>query len=178
MISSKKINSCKNIRKTSQMVSNEPGWYRWWFDEDGTSTILKPLADLVQTSKLQQRKIDGKVYYALYFGISKELNNRLKWHITQHHTASSVKSGFLSTLRQTISALLGINMTDSENAVNDYIDKHCYLEYDCTSSHAAAKQIEASELSSGYYPLNIQENKVLPKDVQNKLKKLRKTYKH
>ena len=70
------------------------------------------------------------------------------------------------------------NMTAGENADNDFIDKHCYLEYDFTSSHAVAKQIEASELSNGYYPLNIQGNNALSKDVQNKLKKLRKTYKY
>lgn len=164
------------ISNKSFNVSNTPGWYIWWFDENGMKEILQPVINELDTTKIARKKIDGKDYYALYFGISKDLKGRIIWHVSQHHTPSSVKSGFLSTLRQTLSALLGLPMTQSEKAVNDFMDKHCVLEYDYCKTIAEAKQKEKSALTEGYYPLNIQSNKGVPKQATSKLTQLRKKY--
>ena len=156
-------------------VMPNPGYYIWWFDEQGMKQILKPLKG-VNYDSIASQKIGGKDYYALYFGISKDLKGRFRWHIAQKHSMSAVKSGFLSTLRKTLSGLLGIAMIDSESAVNTFIDKHCWLEYDYCQTYAVAVQKEKEALKKGYFPLNIQNNKGVEKAVVAELLKVRKHY--
>ncbi len=158
-------------------INREPGYYIWWFDEAGTNIILAPLKGLLDFSKITKKKFHGKDYYALYYGISKDLYARIKWHISQVHSASAVKSGYLSTLRQTISALLGKDMTKSEKDVNDFMDKHCILEYDYCLSEYKAKEKEKAELQKNYYPLNIHSNKCVPKTVRSELSRIRNRHK-
>lgn len=165
------------IASRSLQASPKPGCYTWWFDEDGKNTILSPLNGLVDHSKIATRQINGRDFYALYFGSSKDLKARIKWHIGQKHAASTVGYGFLSTLRQTLSALLGLDMSKSEQAVNDFIDAHCWLEYDHCPSLAEAKQREKAQLCDGYYPLNIRGNKGVGKSVLAKLSEIRKQFK-
>lgn len=175
------IDSIKNIRSylldKSHNIEAKPGTYRWWFQEEGIREIINQLPG-ININMIQKRNINGKSYWALYFGISKNLEERIKWHICQHHTASSITSGFLSTLRQTLSALLKIDMTKSEEAVNKLIDENCYLEWDYTETHQDAIDLEKQELSSNtyYYPLNITNNQSTPKNIINSVKKLRKQY--
>lgn len=156
--------------------SNAPGWYVWWFDEDGMKKILQPMIKELELTKIACKKIGEKDYYALYFGISKELKGRIVWHVAQQHTPSTVESSSLSTLRQTLSALLRLPMTQSENAVNEFMDNHCILEYDYCKTLADAQQREKSTLINGYFPLNIQSNKGVPKQATSKLTQLRKKY--
>lgn len=156
-------------------IPQDPGVYRWWFPEQTALNLLKSLNG-VDNNSVMKENIDGKECWCLYFGISKDLKQRIKWHVTQHHTDSSVKSGFLSTLRQTISAMLLIDETKSEEAVNDVMDQ-CYWDWCATPTHNDAKQIETETLSKGYYPLNVQGNKGVDPSIVNQLKQLRKTYK-
>lgn len=176
----------KNIGKASELriavkgrnslITRDPGIYRWWFDEEGAKAITRALPD-VDFNSVQKRDIDGRVYYALYFGIAKSLRQRLNWHLNQRHSPSTVKKGFLSTLRQTLSALLGIPESETQQTVNDFQDRHCYVEFEQTSSRETAEDIERDELSEKYYPLNIQGNKGVPKQIINRLSELRKQYK-
>ncbi len=174
------MDSIMNLRKQIAArvlnVSKNPGYYTWWLDEEGMRQILSPLNG-IDYSRIMKKLIGGKDYYALYFGISSNLNNRIKWHISQHHTQSSAKSGYLSTLRQTISALLGIDMTKSEQAVNKFMDDHCWLEFDNCASHVVAKQMEKNTLHNGYYPLNIQGNKGVDCKIGAQISGLRKEFK-
>lgn len=154
-----------------------PGIYRWWFCESDAKSILNKIG-INCFGKIQKRVIDGETYYALYFGISKDLRSRFIWHISQKHSISNVKNGTLSTLRQTISAVLSKDMTRSETDVNNLMD-NCYLEWDYVDK---PEEIEKDELSkSDYiYPLNIQNNvgvAKFDKQVLNTLKKLRKQHK-
>ena len=136
------------------------------------------LVDCKICCNLLCKEIDGREYIAIYFGISKDLNGRIKWHICQNHTAGSVRSGFLSTLRQSLSALLNNDMSKSQHLVNNFIDDNCYLEYENTLTHKDAENIEKTELSQEYYyPLNIAGAKSTPQYVKDNLKKLRKTHK-
>lgn len=167
----------KQLKNDIAQICRKPGCYTWWFDEDGKSTILAPLADLLDFSKLTKKKIDGKDYYALYFGISKDLHARIKWHISQSHKQSAVKSGYLSTLRQTISALLGFDMTKSENEVNEFMNQHCILEYYYCKSEDDAREKEKLELQNNYYPLNIHSNKGVPKQARSELSRIRNRHK-
>lgn len=164
------------ISNKSFNVSNTPGWYIWWFDENGMKEILQPVINELDTTKIARKKIDGKDYYALYFGISKDLKGRIKWHIAQKHTDSQVKNGTISTLRHTIGSLLGLPMRKSEKAVNDFMDAHCVLEYYNCDTLEEAKAKETDALTKGYYPLNIQGNKAVPKDVLSQIRSSRKKF--
>ena len=173
------IMTVKNIRAALGVkpcvIDKRPGCYRWWFKEEAAHQLLDQLPN-IEWERIQKRVIDAEVYYALYFGIAKDMRQRLKWHICQHHTPSAVKSGTLSTLRKTLSALLGIDMTLSEAAVNKFIDENCMVEWEYTATKKEAEKIEKAELTKNYYPLNIQENPNLDKETKAALKDLRKKY--
>lgn len=140
-----------------EALPTSPVVYRWWFPEENLQLISNPLIDI---TKLKKRTIEGNVFYALYVGIGVSCKERFNWHIHQKHTCSSVRSGILSTLRQTISALLGINMTESKDDIDEIL-KECYLEWKIFPSYSK-KELETEEsglIGEGYYPLNIHKNK-------------------
>lgn len=177
----------KNIVKVSVLrelliqkqsgIENRKGVYCWWFSSDAAKDLLSQLG-LTQSdiSRIQVRLMeDGKEYWALYFGISKDMLSRAKWHILQRHTVSAVKYGTLSTLRQTISALLNTPMSVSEDAVNAFIDSNCYWEWEYDDN---PEDREHRALSSPVcYPLNIKDNKTINKYVISLLKRLRRLHK-
>ena len=127
----------KDLRKTKLIKTipkDKPGWYKWW--------ALKEVLEKLLNSKyiknehlsyllphLTNKKIRGVDYYYIYVGIAvkESIRDRLNWHINQHHTISSVKSGILSTLRQTISSLVAGNQFD-EKTTNRLIDS-LFVEY-------------------------------------------------
>lgn len=153
------------------------GVYCWWFKREAAQTLLAKLPlTQEELAKIQAQEIEGESYLALYFGISKDILARAEWHTLQKHSPSAIKHGTLSTLRQTISALLGKDMSQSEGRVNEFINRNCYWEWEDDKSY---KLRETDELSSTTkcYPLNIRENKTVTKEVRNELSKLRKQYK-
>lgn len=165
------------IAQKQNPVCQCPGVYCWWFKQDVALELLKAFPEF-DRDKLQSRQIDGETYLALYFGISKNLKERIEWHVSQQHTPSAVKSGYLSTLRQTLSGILGENMSISEQSVNNLIDDNCYWEWECTSSEDDAKKREKTELTQSVYcyPLNIHGNKTISKECLKALKELRKKH--
>lgn len=155
------------------------GTYRWWFHE----SCLKHLGlSLGYPQTLLSTDFQGEKYYALYFGIAAKetIRQRLHWHINQKHTQSSFKSGYISTLRLTLCALL-LNpaskptLKQSEDVVNDFMDKYCVVEW-CSYHNNAEDQIRAdekAELRSYCYPLNIQGNKWNLTDLMSKREKIK-----
>lgn len=163
--------------RTSGIEPLRGGVYCWWFKREAAQTLLEKLPlTQEELAKIQAQEIEGESYLALYFGISKDMLARAKWHTLQKHSPSAVKHGTLSTLRQTISALLGKGMSQSEGTVNEFINRNCYWEWEYDESY---KLRETDELSSTTkcYPLNIQENKTVTKEVRKGLSKLRKQHK-
>ena len=161
-------------------VEPRPGVYKWWFRASAAKEILKPLDTFKDWDSLAVRKIDGETYYALYFGIGggkQGLKGRIRWHVCQKHSASSVRSGFLSTLRQTISALKGCDMSKSESVVNDFMDENCYWEWKYTDTIEDAETIEKKELSTNCYPLNVKDNRKTDEATVRQLSVLRCKYK-
>lgn len=156
-------------------VAKEPGVYRWWFPRDLAEKLLKPLAD-VDTKQISKEIVDGEEYWCLYVGIAKDLRQRIRWHACQKHSPSAVKHGFLSTLRQSISALLGLDQTMSAADVSDVLEK-CYWDWSPTATKEDAEDIEKEQLISGYFPINIQGNKNVDPAVIKRLKELRKKHK-
>ncbi len=156
-------------------VAKEPGVYRWWFPRDLAEKLLKPLAD-VDTKQISKEIVDGGEYWCLYLGIAKDLRQRIRWHACQKHSPSAVKHGFLSTLRQSISALLGLDQTMSAADVSDVLEK-CYWDWCPTATKGDAEDIEKVQLISGYFTINIQGNKNVDPAVIKRLKELRKKHK-
>ena len=167
----------KRLENRTNSIKKDGGVYCWWFKREVAQTLLNELP-LTQDelSKIQRRDIDGEEYWALYFGISRDMLGRAKWHITKKHKPTAVKYGTVSTLRNTLGALLGIDMSDSEKSVNDLMDENCYWEWEYDKEY---KVRETNELLSRdkCYPLNIQENKTVREDVLKKLSKLRSQHK-
>lgn len=168
----------KMIENKTFSIDNCPGIYRWWFREDVAKRLLSNFS-AINTENILKRMFagDSHCYWALYFGISKDLKQRIIWHISQAHTLSAVNSGFLSTLRQTISALLNQDMTKSQEVVNSILDS-CYWEWDYTTSEVEPKDIETKVLSQSQYiyPLNVAKNKTVPKEHLKCLTKLRRDF--
>ena len=109
------------LLKRNCNVTTLSGVYRWWFLKDVALELLKNL-NVIDNNRIMKEQIDGKEYWCLYLGISKNLRQRIKWHTTQKHSTSTVKNGFLSTLRQTISAILNIDETKSEQKVDEIME--------------------------------------------------------
>lgn len=165
------------LSKGKSGIKHSCGVYCWWFKTEAAQTLWAELGlTEEEKAKIQEREIEDESYLALYFGISKDMLDRAKWHILQKHSPSAVMHGTLSTLRQTLSALLGEEMSKSQDTVNEFIDSNCYWEWEYDKSY---KQRERDELSSTTkcYPLNIQENQTVNKEVCKKLSELRKQHK-
>lgn len=167
--------------------TDRPGTYRWWFHE----SCLKDLGLYNNGSYvLKSETIDEETYYALYFGIAvkETIRSRFNWHISQSHSYSNIKSGTISTLRHTLSALLlkknpCKTIPNSERVVNDFIDANCIVEWTPypTGTESQIHIDELQELSQSYwYPLNIQDNKKkdsVKLDYYKNLKRLRSVLK-
>lgn len=154
-----------------------PGYYCWWFHENAANEICQCLG-VKDLSHILRNDFDGETYMALYFGISKDMEDRMYWHICQHQHNS-----FLSTLRLSLCGILTalgkITQNKAEYAVNSFIDANCILEWDYTTTVKEAEIIEKTELSKPdrWYPLNIQGNKspCTNREAIKRLQELRKT---
>ena len=172
------MNSLKNIDRISELrgekKEKQPGVYRWWFKKEAVENLLSSVKDLVEWNKIQQKNINDQDYLALYFGMTKNVNNRFKWHISQKHSPSAIRRGFISTLRRTLSALLDIPLSMSENMINEFIDANCILEWEYCGSEEEAKTIEKKEITKFYYPLNLHSNKNISKELKSIFSQKRK----
>ena len=161
-------------------VDKRPGFYRWWFRKNAAEFLIKNMIDwLPVKDRFLIQNFDGEEYIALYFGISKDINGRIRWHASQKHTSSAVSKGFLSTLRQTLSALLERPMSLSYQDINCFMDCNCIWEWSYTDTYEMARQVELNTLSPNspyYYPLNVESNHTIHKDALKWLKGQRKEY--
>ncbi len=171
------------VKKFRLPCSKQAGVYRWWFPEERAKSLLSALNG-VDYESIKKEEINGKQYWCLYIGSSSDLEQRFYWHTTQAHSATAIKNSALSTLRQSICALLKINQSDAtaKQKVDDILDE-CYCEWCAISSIEEAKEIEKKELKNEYYPLNIKDNegvknkhKNVKPSIPTQLTKLRREY--
>lgn len=162
-------------------IKPESGFYVWWFPQEEANALIEPLKEFIDADKLrkvQVEQIDGKTYYALYFGIASKkvgLLQRIKWHTAEinPHTAACVRSRTLSTLRQTICGLMELPMVGTETQEKvDEIIKKCYWEW---TEHDNPHEIELNQLNNenACYPLNIKENNTISRECRKELMLLR-----
>lgn len=136
-------------------IPSTPGVYWWYFPAE--QLVHLRIGDLCDLSRLRLRlAADGKV--CLYHGLANDLAQRVEWHAAQKLTASSLKSGFLSTFRLTLLALNGFDYRNAGERIDAYFDT-LSIAWQTTSSRRQAEDVEHAELQGPYhYPLNIQGN--------------------
>ncbi|DAB39947.1 MAG TPA: hypothetical protein CFH81_06950 [Sulfurovum sp. UBA12169] len=135
-------------KEVLNLISTDPGVYKWYMPQT--------LVDLLNVPMDGCEYKDGFGYF-VYVGIAKNMRQRLDWHISQKHSKSSVKSGFLSTFRQTLCGLAKVPM-DDEDTVNTIIDQMS-IEFSLCTSKDEAESIEKEIIHSSTLPLNIMHNK-------------------
>ena len=166
-----------------QKIPAAPGYYKWWCEKAELDVILNALD--VKPVDVQQAIERKDNLYCVYVGIAakESVRARLNWHVNDKHTASRVKNGTLSTLRQSIASILANNQFDKE-ATDSFIDK-LHVEWFCIdspikSAEAKAKlhSVERNLLFDRLRILNIKDNlHPLAEPIKFKLKLLRKNSK-
>lgn len=173
-----KFTNLMSVQKLRSCLSQDPVVYQWWFPS--IPEILRDPTWDIEIDRIDKKEIENQTYYLMYVGIGSHCQQRLSWHIVQRHTLSNVRSGYLSTLRQTLCAILKLDMTTpiAQQKVDELMDK-CYVEWNLYpgKSKEDIEDIESELLKKGYYPLNIDKNENLPKQWIRELKKLRKKHK-
>lgn len=153
------------------LVDSSPGVYRWWFPKNEKDRILGLVAGRTIPSQLNllERKIGNKKYYALYFGESEKLKDRIHDHIKGPFSNSTFRRTLRATLAQGLSECYDSEIVDS------CIDT-CYWEWEYTSCH---KEVETAELCQKNiaYPLNIENNHTVSQEWIDVLKQLREKMK-
>ncbi|MDR1779225.1 MAG: hypothetical protein LBR50_00660 [Tannerella sp.] len=151
-------------KQTLETVPSNPGWYRWWCKENIAKQLLGAFAaDILE--KLTRGENELSEYYLMYVGIAvkESLRARLNWHVNQKHTLSCVKSGVLSTFRQSISSLVAEDQSN-EKVTNEIIDHFkveyfpCAEEIKSDAAKTCIENKEKEEIVNHILPLNIQHN--------------------
>lgn len=166
-----------------QKIPAAAGYYKWWCEKAELDVILNALD--VKPVDVQQAIERQDDLFCVYVGIAakESVRARLNWHVNDKHTASRVKSGTLSTLRQSIASIVANNQFDKE-ATDSFIDK-LHVEWFCIdspikSAEAKAKlySVERNLLFDRLRILNIKDNlHPLAEPIKFKLKMLRKNSK-
>jgi predicted GIY-YIG superfamily endonuclease len=127
------------------MFPKQSGVYYWYITERGAKQMGVDISECLEK--------DHK--YLVYIGLAKNLNERLDWHYNDKHAPSSIKSGFVSTLRQTLSALLVGEMVTAKTIVDKFIREEMRVEYELYSNY---KEKELQLIKSHNLPLNLKNN--------------------
>ena len=168
----------KDILNT--ISNSKPGYYKWWAPLTALNMLSKELD--VELEDIDSDLEKNNDLYCIYVGIAVKgsLRARLNWHVNQKHRESTVKSGTLSTLRQTISSVVAHDQYN-EDKTNEFIDlltiEYYELPFEIKSIETSNEihNIEKKLLSSHLRLLNIQgNNHPKAKDIKRTLKALRK----
>ncbi len=158
-----KIIPVSEIRKNIKNIPKVSGVYKHYIDQKG----LEYLEDVYPTTK--ETAVDRAEVYLLYVGLSKDLYERIRWHIGLTcilHKA--IIGGFVSTLRVSYMANhKDILCLSEQNKLDEFMDQHIYIQYMATNDYEAVekKLIEENDL-----PLNIKGNSH-PFVVTNKIRR-------
>jgi hypothetical protein len=147
-----------NIRQQDIKITKEPIVYYWWFKTSCFNQLLSLLFEEIEDEKIATKEINNESYGLLYIGKGKNGHDRLiKYHIhdSQNFHNSGVESGRLSSLRQTLSGLLQLQMSLSKIAINDFMDQNCFVEFE-TCSLQELDKLEHEKIKNNYLPLNYQ----------------------
>lgn len=139
------------------VVPHEAILYRWWFPEK--SPVMDAIRDFAKKDKelaallkqVEACEIEGKTYYALYFGMSS--NGR---HRYSQHTMGNVHT---STIRHTV---YGLCISDVYDKAREEVSKmlnYCYYEWMSFADEPLLVEcVESICIALGKYPLNVDGN--------------------
>lgn len=156
------------------VVPHEAILYRWWFPEK--SPVMDAIRDFAKKDKelaallkqVETCKIEGKTYYALYFGKS---NNGYRRYC--QHTTGNVH---LSTIRHTVYGLCIGEKYDKakEDQITDIL-KDCYYEWiSFKGEDNLVECVEGICIALGKYPLNVDGNPAIREKWREHLMDIRK----
>jgi hypothetical protein len=135
------------------------GVYYWYVSKIGAEKLGIDVSECLKEDDM----------FLVYIGLAKNINERLNWHLNDSHSHSSIRSGFVSTLRQTLSALLVGNMVSSKEIVDEFLRKEMKVRYEICQDY---EDRESKLIKEHNLPLNIRGNRSHP--FYSTLKKLRK----
>ncbi|MGB3946615.1 MAG: hypothetical protein WBM13_01405 [Bacteroidia bacterium] len=142
------------IINNRSMVNEVSGVYYWYIKTKSFKKIFPELPDFIKNNPKQLTK--DQEYVLVYVGIANNLRERLLWHLDQKHTLSAIRSGFLSTLRQSLSAIAFATMANCDKELNDFFEKNLLVKW---VEHSSPRDEEKKLLIKYILPLNIQGNK-------------------
>lgn len=178
-----KANGFRNKDALKMIPGDRPGYYKWWASKDDFLRLLSALDVPFEEINADVEQKDG--LWCVYVGIAakESIRSRINWHINDPHTESKVKSGTLSTLRQSIASLVAGNQFDKV-ATDSFIDGLSFevfpVEGEIGSCDVTCKLHDAERkmLGDRLCILNIQDNcHVKAAEIKKKLKALRKASK-
>ena len=132
------LNDINRIQACCEEANNVPtdkGIYFWFIHPDGYEA-LRHYVQITRIEPICQRNINGEIFDLVYLGTAgtgkkgnSYLQERLKWHLCQKHTKSSVCSGAISTIRSGLSALLAEDLieTNTEAVFNEFVCKYMFV---------------------------------------------------
>ena len=130
-------------------MANNPGIYAFWM-RTGTATSL----GINLCSALEKSG-----YSLVYIGIAKSMKKRQLWHWVTPFRDGSVIHGTISTLNQTLAALLGKPyVAENEIEIKQLMNNEMFVEVTYTDNIDQALQLESDLLQKLSCPLNIAKN--------------------
>jgi len=143
-----------------------PGVYFFWMKSD----------TIARYSILMSKPLTEE-YAVVYIGSSKDIRQRLNWHWNDPFLDSNCKAGAISTLNQSIGAILELPTVDENyNTIKIFMDDNMFSSALYTETTIEANVLENSLIRYNDCPLNILSNNQHP--YYTKLKQLRKLNKN
>ena len=141
-------------KDTSEYL-NQPAVYKWFLKKTACEQYGIPYDNSTK---------DSEDYVEVYVGIANNMRQRANWHWNQKFKASSVRAGAISTLNQTIAAILDTTYTENDyDQVKAFQHQNMKLQvYQYCSSKKEAEDIEKKLISTLRYALNIRDNSQHP----------------
>lgn len=152
------MENASKYRNLNEKITTNPIIYKWWF----RISVIKDLLDNLKEEIVHDKILIHNNYALLYIGSGINGHERLiEYHILDKNNfhQTGVENKRLSSLRQTLCGLLGLNMSTSKEAINKFIDLNCKIEWDTYPKIETKKELEELEkvlIRANYLPLNWQ----------------------
>lgn len=157
------------VKANNKILRNFPclaGWYKFWAKRGVVELWLKDFPELLE--KLTKKEFFGETYYYVYVGITRNesVADRLNWHINQQNTYQHIIVGTLSTLRQSIAALMYLqgrapysNKATEEVMSDMVVEFEPLFEIRDAEGVAKVEEVERNEMANNVLILNIKGNR-------------------
>lgn len=116
---------------------NAKGIYFWYMRPEGYQLLSQHIAF---PQPFTDQTVDQNGNHLVYLGTAgvgrgatngAGLQDRFVWHVCQHHTIGNIRSGFLSTLRTTLGALLADDLLETNGVSTEQLINQFMAEYLC-----------------------------------------------